>query len=176
MKMIALMNDMRKMPMYRQVIPQEAGIGWPIPLRRNKHVYVIMPCFGYAHTPDKHETTLYPPFATITLDWSKQVPVEYVDLRFRHPWLEGNWEQVAGTFPHAAVKELSVQQYQNLRNELLIMYDALLDTLGKQETLSAEWKTAFSLLLRTMMEPPLEPYYRALGEKFFQTFLPPLVA
>ncbi|OLE96333.1 MAG: hypothetical protein AUG75_21730 [Cyanobacteria bacterium 13_1_20CM_4_61_6] len=174
MKMAMLMDDIRKTPIFRQLIPQEAGIGWPIPLRRNEQVFVTLPFFCFSYKPQNKETTLYPPFATITLNWSSQVPVEYVNLRFRNPWPEGDWQKPAGIFPHLAVAKLSVKQYQDVRNELLSMYDVLLDALSRNEVLAPEWKTAFSLLLRTLVEPSLEQYYRALGQKFFATFLPPL--
>ncbi len=174
MNMITLMDDLRKSPVFRQLVPQEAGIGWPIPLRRNKKVFVTLPFYGFSHKAHNQETILHPPFATITIDWSNQMPVEYVNLRFRNPWPEGDWQRPAGTFPHPAVSKLSIKQYRDLRNELLSMYDILLDTLAMNEVLTTDWKASFSLLLRMLMEPSLEPYYRALGEKFFDNFLPPL--
>lgn len=167
-----LMHTIRKTPLYRQLIPLEAGVGWPIPLRRNKKVYVTLPFFGQAHDPHTHETILYPPFALITFDWSNQTPVEYVNLRFRNPWPEGNWEERAGTFPHAAIAHFSIGQYRDRRNELLALYDELLEALVHDETLPAEREASFSMLLRLLMEPSLEPYYRALGPKFFGHFLP----
>ena len=39
-----------------------------------------------------------------------------------------------------------------------------------------EWTARFESLLRLLMEPSLEPYYRALAPKFFNRFLPAAVS
>lgn len=171
-RMEDVIRSIRKMPMYRQLIPLEAGVGWPIPLRRNKKVYITFPFFGQTYDQNTHQTILYPPFATITLDWSNQAPVEYINLRFRNLWPEGHWEERAGIFPHTAVANLSVGQYREQRKQLLALYGELMESLVRDEDLSPEWEASFSSLLRLLMEPALEPYYRVLGPKFFAHFLP----
>lgn len=167
-----LMHAIRRTPLFRQLVPQEAGVGWPIPLRKEGHVYVTLPCFGYAYARDKHETTLFPPLATITVAWSNGLPVEYVNLRFRNPWPEGPWEGAVGTFPHEAVARMKVEQYKAKRSELLAMYDELFDKLAQGSAFPTEWTEQFRTVLRTLMEPALEPYYRVLGARFFDRFLP----
>jgi hypothetical protein len=52
------------------------------------------------------------------------------------------------------------------------MYAELIEAMENDRTLAPEWEKSFSSLLRLLMEPPLEPYYRALGPKFFNHFLP----
>jgi hypothetical protein len=167
-----LMNDVRKTPVFRQLIPLEAGIGWPIPLRRAGKVCVILPFFGMGPALGSSVTALYPPFSTLTLEWSNQRVVEYVDLRFKNPWPEGEWEREAGTFPNGEVSSLTVNQYREKRGELLALYDELFGMLAANTPFSEEWTGRFSALLRLLLEPPLEPYYRAIGPKFFQRFLP----
>jgi hypothetical protein len=171
-RMEELMKNIRKTPLFRQLVPQEAGIGWPIPLRKaGNKMYVILPFFGLARPRDGSQTALYPPFATLTLDWANQMPMEYVNLRFRNPWPEGKWEEQVGTFPHLAVAQLTVDQYKEKRRELLAMYDELMELLAQGSTIAPEWRARFGQLLRLLMEPGLEPYYRALGPKFFEHFL-----
>jgi len=172
-RMEELMTSIRKTPLFRQLVPQEAGIGWPIPLRKaGKKMYVILPFFGLARPKDESRAALYPPFATLTVNWSNQMPVEYVNLRFRNPWPEGQWEGQVGTFPHSAVARLTVAQYQEKRRELLAMYDELMGLLAQGSAIAPEWRAHFGQLLRLLVEPGLEPYYRALGPKFFDHFLP----
>ncbi|MBE9224111.1 hypothetical protein IQ264_01310 [Phormidium sp. LEGE 05292] len=170
-KIERLIEDIRKTPIFRQLIPMEAQIGWPIPLRRESKVYVTLVFFG-ANSRSKGETVLFPPFAKITLDWSNQIPVEYVNLRFQNPWKEGNWEAEVGIFPHSAIAQITVAEYQKKRQELLAMYDEMLDKLAQGGSFLPDWKTRFKELLRLLMEPPLEPYYRAIDAKFFDHFLP----
>jgi hypothetical protein len=168
-----LMVDIRKMPVSRQLIPMEAGIGWPIPTRKEGQVFVTFPFFGVSRVqPQRGETQLFPPFAKMTLDWQTRVPVEYVNLHYQDPWPGLVKDQIVGTFPHAAVAGISVQEYRTKRGELLHMYDELCATLQSGGALTAEWNARFSALLRELVEPSLEPYYRVLGPAFFERFLP----
>lgn len=166
-----LIQHIRKMPLFRQLVPQEAGIGWPIPLRKAGKVYVTFPCFGFARTAEQGKTALYPPFALLTVTWTNWIPVEYVNLRFRNPWPEGQWEGQVGEFPHEAVAHLTVSQYREQRHALLGMYDEMLDRLAQGSSFDPAWEARFGHLLRLLMEPSLEPYYRVLGSKFFAHFL-----
>lgn len=51
-----LMSLIRKTPLFRQLVPQEAGIGWPIPYLRANKTCVILPFFGFAPTTEKGRT------------------------------------------------------------------------------------------------------------------------
>jgi hypothetical protein len=165
------LQTIRQTPLFRQLIPVEAGIGLPIPLRKEGKVYAVLPCFGFAPTAQKGQTIIFPPFATITVNWANQVPVEYVNLRFRNPAPELQWEGQVGTFPHPAVAKMTLGEYKEKRRELLGMYDEMFEMLGSDTSFSSEWITRFSVLLRTLIEPSLEPYYRVLGAKFCERFL-----
>ncbi|ACK70843.1 conserved hypothetical protein [Gloeothece citriformis PCC 7424] len=169
-KIEKLMQDVRKMPLFRQLVPLEAGVGWPIPLRKDSKVYITLPFYGC--TPQKGQTLLFPPFATLTLNWANLIPVEYVNLRFRNPAPDLKWEGQVGIFPHAAVKQITIKEYKEKRQELLSMYDEMFNSLTGGIPFSSEWCARFSQLLRLLIEPCLEPYYRILGEKFFARFLP----
>ncbi len=171
-----LLKNIRKTDLFRQLIPQEAGIGFPIPLRRKDKVYAILPCFGFKPTSEKGKTLLYPPFATITVNWENQVAVEYVNLMFRKDepgkeWTEVLWEGEIGTFPHEALAKMTVNEYQQKRLQLLEMYDQMFLALAKKETLSSQWEASFSQLLSLLIEPALIPYYRILSPKFGDRFL-----
>ena len=107
---------------------------------------------------------------------SNRVPVEYQNLRFRNPWPEGDWTARVGTFPHPAVAQMKVSEYRRKREELYAMYDEMFEKLAGGGEFSAEWTARFTELLRLLVEPSLEPYYRALGPKFFDRFLPAAVA
>jgi hypothetical protein len=169
-----LMHTIRQSSIYQQFLPQESGIGWPVPYRKKKVVYVILPIFGYAPFDTPGKSALFPPFATLTIDWQNTILVEYINLHFRNPWAEEQWEyeKHAGTFPHPAVESMTVQEYQEKRTELLQMYDEMFDALAERESFSSGWNQHFGQLLRLLIEPPLEPYYRTFAPKFFNQFLP----
>jgi len=94
------------------------------------------------------------------------------ELRLRTALAANAGTDPVGVFPHDAVRGLSVAAYSEKRSALLAMYDELFESLAGQSTLSPEWNARFSAALRMLVEPSLEPYYRALGEKFFERFLP----
>lgn len=166
-----LMRTIRTTPLAHQLIPMEAGVGWPIPLRKGEKVYITLPFFGFTPTAEKGKTKLFPPLATITLDWSNLVSVEYVNLRFRNPAPELQWSEAVGTFPHPAIEQMSVGKYKELRRELLGMYDEMLELLSQKSPFSPEWSERFGELLQILIEPSFKPYYRALNPKFFNRFL-----
>src|SRR3712207_2891537 len=64
----ALLREVRQTPLFRQLVPMEAGIGWPIPVRRvdgegQRRVYLRLPLYGYRPTPVRGQSAiLYPPF------------------------------------------------------------------------------------------------------------------
>lgn len=165
-----LLKNIRKTPLFMQIIPQEAGIGFPIPLRRNNKVYAILPCFGF-NPVEKGKTRLFPPFAKITVQWSNQVPVEYVNLHFSNPAPELQWSGEIGTYPHDAVAGMTLGEYEANRRELLQMYDEMFAALENGSGLSSEWKQQFRDLFSTLIQPAFVPYYRIFGEKFCQNFL-----
>ncbi len=168
-----LMHNVRKMPLVQQLIPMEAAVGWPAPITKNGEVYLILPFYGASPTSRKGQLSLYPPIATVTLNWRTGIVVEYLDLRFRPPFEGAQWTDPVGKFPHESVADLRISDYLERREELLTRYDELLDILSKNGTFSARWTSEFAELLRLMLEPSLEPYYRALAPRFFERFLGP---
>jgi hypothetical protein len=161
-----LLHTIRKTPLFCQLIPQEAGVGLPIPVRKNKQVYAIIPCFEFTATKEQGKTLIFPPLATITVNWANQVPVEYIDLRFRNPAPELQWQGQIGTFPHDAIAGMTKREYLEQRSQLLIMYDEMFINLENDGKFSDEWNLKFRQLFSTLIEPSLISYYRVLGNQF----------
>lgn len=169
-----LMAEVRAMPLFRQLVPMEAAVGWPIPVRRGAGtgrfaVYLRLPLYGFRPVGGQ-DTELFPPFATLTLDWRSGQPVEYADLRFTRPWPVPERPVPVGAFPHAAVRT-SYGEYTADRERLLAGYDEMAGALGEGRAFTGA--EGFSALLRKLMEPGLEPYYRALAPRFLARFLGP---
>jgi hypothetical protein len=173
-----LHHDLRRMPLFRQLAPMEAGIGWPIPVRHRPgwsgrtSVYVRLPLFGFGRQAG--QTRLYPPFAIITMAWpesaSKPRPLEYSDLRFTRKWAVGGSTEPVGTFPHDAVRG-PVVDYLAARDRLFALYDEMLDALAAERPFGESASHEFAALLRRLMEPSLESYYQDLAPRFCQQFL-----
>lgn len=171
-----LILAIRQGPIFQALGPMEAGSGWPIPYRKEGRLYMIVPFYGNRYDAAQKQTLLFPPLLTITVDWETGKPVEYVDLQFRNPWeliRQKEWSEPIGTFPHEAVRALTRDAYLEARNALLARYDDLFQALAGGAAIPEELSEAFSRLLRLLMEPPLEPYYRFLAQRFFERFLGP---
>ncbi|MEW2392599.1 hypothetical protein AB0933_29975 [Streptomyces venezuelae] len=169
-----LLERLRRMPLFRQLVPMECGIGWPMPLRLKAdsgaaRVCLRLPLFGMRQLSGGG-AELFPPFATVTLDRTTGRPMEYVDLRLTRPWAVPTDAEPVGIFPHEAV-DGTVGDYRAARTELLALYDELCDSLAARTRF--EGRDRFSDLLRRLLEPGLEPYYRALGPDFYVHFLGP---
>jgi hypothetical protein len=138
-------------------------------------VHLIVPYTTVEADPVHGGGRVYPPLALITVDWRSGRVVQYVNLRLFNPWPTADWETQVGTFPHPAVAQLSRAEYRQQVTALLTMYDEMLDTLALNGALPPFWMAQFSALLRQLLEPSLEPYYRALAPKFFERLLGPAV-
>jgi hypothetical protein len=151
----ALLRGIRRMPLFQQCVPMESGMGWMLPWRKDGRVYVTVP--------------LFPPFATLTLEWANARVVGFRNLAVDGLWPEAR--EPVGRFPHAAIARLRRSEYLALRAELFAHYDALCQMLASGSALDPAWSARFSELLRQLMEPALEPYYRQLAPNFVGRFL-----
>ena len=162
-----ILADIREHPIFKSLIPMQAGIGWPVPIRCKGSVYLSIPVFGMQRAMKDQPVLLFPPFATITVSWPNFVVMEYVNLRWRKPWPEADFSKPAGAFPHDNIANLSVGQYNEKRKRLLAFYDKVLNN-----NIGGEDLNEYRDLLGLMMEPGLLPYYRKLYPKYYNYFLP----
>ena len=164
----ALMRGIRTTAAFRQLVPMEAGVGHPLPERRDGRVQLVLPFFGMPRARERGAVPLHPPFATMTLDWHTARVVNYRDLT-----TEGLWDthEPVGTFPHDAVAAMRRSEYLDHRERLYAMYDEMFPRLETNDQFEPSWTEAFSAHFGTLMEPSLLPYYRRLGSGFIQRFL-----
>jgi hypothetical protein len=162
-------------PLYGQLVPTSSVVGWPIPVRHRPgwdgatKVFLRLPLFRFEAT-DGGSNSWCPPFATVTLLWDTGQPMEFLDLRYSRPW-----PRTGDTEPVISVqrRESGNRTRDNEVHRLLILYDQLFDSLLATEPFAGSAEAEFRVLLRAMVEPELEPYYRALGPGFWNTFLGP---
>lgn len=165
-----LVKNVRKTPIFKQLVPMEAVSGWPIPSRRNNRVYVTLPFYG-AQNQEKGKTALYPPLALITVDCLTLAVVKYVNMRYDNPWPQGNWQEIAGYFPHEAISKMTIREYKAKKKELMFLYDKIIQCLINGKQLDADTDAKFSAILTVMMEPGLKPFYQAINPNFFNHFI-----
>ena len=163
----ALLRGIRTTAAFRQLVAQEAGIGLPMPERRDGRVQLLLPFFGMPRPKERGAVPLHPPFATMTIDWKTARIVNYRDLVS-----EGLWEtrEPVGTFPHDAIADLTRRDYLDRRERLLAMYDEMCTRLETHDQFEPSWTGAFSAHFSTLVEPPLLTYYRQLSGGFIERF------
>jgi len=169
-KIETFMKSIRNSPVGRQVIPMECMTGWPILMRKNSRIYIKLLYFK-TQPREKGNTGLYPPLLMIVAEYETGRIVELADLRFKSIWPDFSWDSPAGYFPHEAVAQMTVSEYQELKSEFMRMYDQMIDTMLSDKSFSQEWEMRFSGILAAIMEPALIPYYKEMGNKFFSYFL-----
>lgn len=169
-KVEQLIKYIRKTSLYKQVVPMETAVGWPMPILKEGEVYVMLPFYALS-AREKGKTNIYPPLCTITVKWSTKSVVEYVNLRYSNSLPGANWDKEAGSFPHEAIYKMTVREYKYAKKELMGLYDIMLENLNKETALTAPQETRFKELLKTLMEPGLIPYYRSLNKEFFNRYL-----
>lgn len=160
----------RRMPIARQVIPMEAMLGWPIPIGRNGRQYVKFPFVGMRPVRQPGVTALlFPPVATITVDWVTGRPVEYADLTYQRPNPELDWTAQAGTFPHPGVQG-KVGDYLAAKDRLFELTDTVLDAGARGQGVPGAVASEYVALLAKLVEPDLVPFYRAIAPRFTERF------
>lgn len=165
-----LFRNIRNTPAFRQLIPQEAGVSWPLASRRDGKPYATFAFFpiGVAER-GPGPRVLGAPFASMTMNWDTGRVVEYRDLGYDRDY-ERPAEPV-GTFPHDGVKGMSRSEYLEQRSELFSLYDELFRRLGAGEPIEGPWVERFQTLLGRLVEPGLVPHLRQLSKGFVDRFL-----
>lgn len=173
-----LMEAVRTMPLFRQVVPMEAMICWPIPVRHRPAwdgrtaVYLKVLLAGYRRGAQRGDPTrIFPPFAMLTLNFANGAPVEYADVRYTRPWPMTPPFGPVGEHPHPAIAHLTTGDYLKERDRLFQLYDELAESLLAGTPFAN--RDEFADVLGRMVEPGLLPYYRSVGPRFIETFLGP---
>lgn len=165
----SMLKRARQSDTFRELIPGNAALGWPAIDRIRGQVFLRMPVFDQQRRPDG-AVNLYPPFAVLTVGWAPPRIAAYVDLSTDRFWAADGSVPV-GIFPHAELGD-SEQAYLMMRRELFACYDAICLALNDGHQPTARAAKEFSRLLRALLEPGLERYYRALAPDFFSLYLP----
>ena len=164
----AILKRARHTDTFRELAPGTAALGWPAVKLVRGQVFLSVPLFDQQRRPDG-AVNLYPPFATLTLGWAPPLIAAYLDLATEGAWT-ADISAPAGTFPHPELGD-SEHGYLTMRRQLFTCYDAVCAALSDGREPSYDTAAELSRLLRVLLEPALEPYYRALEPDFFGRYL-----
>lgn len=152
-------------------MPMGYTAGLPILQIRNEQLCLLAPFLKYRVTGQVDKTLVYPIRYTVTVVLPEKKVVDYSDLSFQAQYQNVDFTAPVGLFRHEAVKNLTKQEYQQLREELLEQYDKVANALLYGSDYCAEDEQRMRQLLRTLVEPSLLPIYKALDEDFYAKYL-----
>lgn len=176
MRLAHLRGRMRTWPLVAHLVPMEAALSLALPRMRPAGSAVCLMVYGTTPIPPPGVgATLYPPLALITIDWRTVHAdgpggrvVEYVDLRWTRPVPGVDPHAAVGTHPHPELTRTypEASQQASAHRELDGLIEARLDALGTGAQPGPEHEGRVAELLRILMEPGLEPWYRAVAPRF----------
>lgn len=147
------------------LIPLESTCSLPVPSRQEGRTLLHLFTYRRRGTPPRGPTHVYPPHLRITIDGESGRVVAWTDLQRE----QGVRAEPIGTYPHAAVADLSRQEREALQSELLALTDRLAPLLGSTDLAEADRAAArrYLQLFRRLTEPALRTEYEALNPEFF---------
>ena len=158
----------RKSNTAQSLIPMEFVSGLPILSLRRGEICITIPYYR-AKVQPQDKTLIYPLAYSITALWSNGLIVDYKNFNFVPAMKKLDFTKPIGTFRHEAIKNLSKQQYMELKKELFDCYDEYLSCIEKRNPFTKS--EPMKELLNLIMEPCQKPMYLILGRKFFEEFL-----
>jgi hypothetical protein len=172
----ALLDDLRRSPAFRALVPMEALLGWPIPLRhrepQNRLYAQLLPHGQRAPERRGDPTALFAPLGVLTVTWPTGQVVGWSEAGFLRSWTRTS-DPVAD-FPHDAVRDLPIREYLARREELLGLYDDVFDAMATDVLFDGYER--FATLLTMLMPPGLLPWYRSEAPRFVERFFGPAPA
>lgn len=166
----SLMAKLRSSKIYRELIPMEAQLSWPVPFVAGNQVGAHFLCFSLARSTALERLLLFAPVAGITVNWKHGRIVEYRDYQFRGPWQSRDFAKPVGEFVLETFA--SREEYIEASSELGYMYDEFFDTLTHADGALPPYRlNAFGERLRRLIPEPLIPFYQAIAPKFCEQLL-----
>lgn len=158
------MEELGRSNVGRHLIPLEASVAWPIPYQANERAYLILPIYSRRPVQDGR-FAIFPWSAALTLEWTTERLVEYIDFQFKSPWSKLDFGQpigIAEPFTDVIVEQV---------NTLLKLYDELFDAVTLGQTPPPFWIDLFRRALSDLIEPSHQEFYKQLAPKFYEGFI-----
>ena len=165
-----LYTQTRNHPVCHHLIPLEAVLSYPVPSQEEDRVYLRFLVYRRGIVSRGQLRPVYRPHARLSVDYPSGQLVEYTDFRFADGAPESPVSEQVGEFPHPAVASLSFQEMIADQSAFFEAIEAIIPLVGKSE-LDAEGQrivARYQELWDILVEPGLQPFYRALDADFFE--------
>lgn len=164
-----LHTQLRKHPVCRHLISMESVLSFPVPTRRRDATYLRFIVYRRGEAIEGKARPVYRPYARLSIEYPSGRLVEYLDLRFSQNLPPSGTAEPIGEAPNPAMATLSFQEVVAKHSALLAAIEAMIPLVGQRHLTTDQLGivTVFRQLFQTVIEPGLEPYYRALDPSFF---------
>ena len=152
-------------------IPLGYTAGFPVLRILNGCLCVTIPYLKYQTTGEVDKTLVYPIRYVITLELPTLQPVAFQNYEYEPVFQNVDFEKSVGLFRHEAIKAYNRPQYQALVQELMGLYDEVIDMILGQLPYSGKSEQRMRELLQLLVEPSLRPMYRELDPDFYNKYM-----
>ena len=152
-------------------MPIGYSAGLPVLQIKNGGLCLLVPYLKYKVTGEVDKTLVFPIRYTVTVELPQGTPVAFEDLSFNARFKKVDFSRPVGLFRHDSIKQYSKQEYHALRDELLTMYDKVVDALLYSSEYAEADDIRMKELLHILPEPSLLPIYKALDSDFYAKYM-----
>jgi len=145
--------------------------GLPILCILNGNLCMKVPFLKYKITGKIDKTLVYPIRYVATVIIPEGHVVCFEDLSLQNAFANVDFTVPVGTFRHEEIKDLSKEEYDNLRLELLRDYDKIVSSLAFSSAYTEEDNQLFKERFNKIVEPSLLPFYRIIDSNFATKYI-----
>ena len=152
-------------------IPLGYTAGFPILTIKNSCLCILIPYLRYQTTGVVDKTKIYPIRYGITLELPTLRVVSFENYEYVKMFQAIDFDKPIGYFRHDEIKNYSQNQYQELYDELMELYDNVIEMILGQASYNYKIEKRMAELLQLLVEPCLRPMYRALDHAFYNKYI-----
>lgn len=152
-------------------MPMGYSAGLPVLQIKNGSLCLMIPYLKYKVTGEVDKTLVFPIRYTVSLELPEQNIIGFADLSFDKNFEKLDFAKPIGLFRHNSIKAFSKAEYQSKRSELFALYNKLANALVYGEEFTDADDIKMRELLRLLVEPSLNPIYKALDKDFYNKYL-----
>lgn len=151
-----------------KLVPLDSSPSLPIPIIINRKLLLSFFFYTAKNKKDKKEKfKIYRPNSRMMIEIQSSRIVYYRDYNLLDKFPEYPWNEPIGEFPHDEISTLTLQRYNQMKDNLLSDYDRYFDLL-QGDNQDDVFRKDFSEKFYKLCEPCLLEFMRKIDIKYFK--------
>ena len=168
----SLYESFKKRAEVRALMPMGYVADLPLLTVKNDCLVAVVPFLRYKTTGVKDHTLVFPVRYVLEYRLPELSITGFRDLALDPVLGSTDFHRAAGFFRHEAVQHLNREQYTELRNQTLALYDKLCHSLlDENGTFDEADDSQLSQNLHLLLEPAVWRAYQVIDEDFYQRYM-----